>query len=270
MGKFFKTHLPFTRAAMQSAATYRLDFLAHAFGHLLAAFIAFSLWRVAFNEQEIMEGFTIHTMVFYLFLSFSTTLVTNTWSGWSLSEEIRDGRIAMRLIRPSNFSFELFFLELGDKMMGNFPFFVLTLLGLEAYHLVIFGLLQFNLVYFLLHLVSLLLAMLLNFFFVMCFGYLAFVLKYIWGLNMLRLALVGVLSGTLIPLVFFPEWAQTVLQILPFSSMIFTPVMLYLGMFDFWQTITALALQVGWLAFFWALSVLIWKLSTKKLTIQGG
>ena len=112
--------------------------------------------------------------------------------------------------------------------------------------------------------------MLISFYFEICFGFLAFIFKNIWGLQMMKSAVVGFLSGAMVPLVFLPEQAQSILTLLPFSSLIFTPVMIYLGMFDTSQILMALSLQVFWLGFFIILSELIWRSVIKRLSIQGG
>ena len=67
-----------------------------------------------------------------------------------------------------------------------------------------------------LYLFSLTLAYLINFFFNICFGFSAFVFKNFWGSNLLKTSIVAFMSGSLIPLAFFPKVVSAILSFLPF------------------------------------------------------
>lgn len=117
---------------------------------------------------------------------------------------------------------------------------------------------------------SLTLAYLINFFFNICFGFSAFVFKNLWGSNLLKTSIVAFMSGSLIPLAFFPKVVSDILSFLPFSSLIYTPVMIIVGKYDASQILQALLLQFFWLLVMVGLSQLIWKRVQSFITIQGG
>lgn len=121
-----------------------------------------------------------------------------------------------------------------------------------------------------LYLFSLTLAYLINFFFNICFGFSAFVFKNLWGSNLLKTSIVAFMSGSLIPLAFFPKVVSDILSFLPFSSLIYTPVMIIVGKYDASQILQALLLQFFWLLVMVGLSQLIWKRVQSFITIQGG
>ena len=121
-----------------------------------------------------------------------------------------------------------------------------------------------------LYLFSLTLAYLINFFFNICFGFSAFVFKNLWGSNLLKTSIVDFMSGSLIPLTFFPKVVSAILSFLPFSSLIYTPVMIIVGKYDASQILQALLLQFFWLIVMVGLSQLIWKRVHSFITIQGG
>lgn len=120
------------------------------------------------------------------------------------------------------------------------------------------------------YLLSLILAFLINFFFNICFGFSAFVFKNLWGSNLLKNSLVAFMSGSLIPLSFFPKIIADILYFLPFSSLIYTPVMIIVGKYNISQMIQAVLLQLFWLLVMIALSQIIWKRVQSHITIQGG
>lgn len=78
------------------------------------------------------------------------------------------------------------------------------------------------------------------------------------------------MSGSLIPLAFFPKVIATILGFLPFSSLVYTPVMIVIGKYRFEQIGVALGLQFFWLMVMMLLSHVIWKQVQDHLTIQGG
>ena len=114
------------------------------------------------------------------------------------------------------------------------------------------------------------LAYLINFFFNICFGFLAFVIKYLWGANMMKNCIVGFLSGAIIPLSFLPETLGRIFMILPFASLNYTPVMIYMGVYQGTELLYYLGLQVFWALFFFGLSKLLWVVSVRRLSVQGG
>ncbi|HHK7830017.1 TPA: ABC-2 family transporter protein, partial [Streptococcus pneumoniae] len=92
----------------------------------------------------------------------------------------------------------------------------------------------------------------------------------LWGSNLLKNSLVAFMSGSLIPLSFFPKIIADILYFLPFSSLIYTPVMIIVGKYNISQMIQAVLLQLFWLLVMIALSQIIWKRVQSHITIQGG
>ena len=91
-----------------------------------------------------------------------------------------------------------------------------------------------------------------------------------WGLSQIMQAIVNLLSGTLIPIAFFPKWAQTITNFLPFSSAIYTPSMIYLGKINGISILLALGLQLFWGVVLMIIAKKMWKSLIKTLTILGG
>ena len=176
----------------------------------------------------------------------------------------------MRLLRPVHFTASYLFTELGSKWLifisVGLPFLsVIVLMKILSRQGVVEGA-RINHPY----LFSLILAYLINFFFNICFGFSAFVFKNLWGSNLLKNSLIDFMSGSLIPLTFFPKIVSDILSFLPFSSLIYTPVMIIVGKYDASQIFQALVLQFFWLLVMVGLSQLIWKRVQSFITIQGG
>ncbi|MGT2934422.1 ABC transporter permease [Streptococcus castoreus] len=272
MLSFWKRYSPFISAGIQELITYRVNFFLYRLGDVMGAFVAFYLWKAVFDSSNhaLINGFTLSDMTLYIIMSFVTNLLTKSDSSFMIGEEVKDGSVIMRLLRPVHFAASYLFMEIGSHWIilisVGFPF-LLVMSGVK----VMAGLSFLQLLTtILLYLLSLLLAFLINFYFNICFGFSAFVFKNLWGSNLLKNSLVAFMSGSMIPLAFFPQLVALVLNFLPFSSLIYTPVMIVIGKYSLRQTFVALALQVFWLIVMASLSQVIWKKVQNHLTIQGG
>lgn len=272
MTTLWKHYKPFINAGIQELISYRVNFFLYRIGDIIGTFIAFYLWKSVFDSsnQSIIRGFTLSDMTLYIMMSFITNLLTKSDSSFMIGWEIKDGSIIMRLLHPVHFTVSYLFTEIGAKWLVfvsiGLPFLltitVLKLLSGEAFLQVVL----ISLVY----IISLIFSFLINFFFNICFGFSTFVFKNLWGSNLLKNSLVSFLSGILIPLTFFPKTITELLSFLPFSSLIYTPVMIIIGKYNVIQTIHALLMQLFWLLIMIALSQLIWKRVQTYITIQGG
>jgi len=272
MKRAFRIYFPFINAGMQETATYRVNWIFYILGSVLGCFVSYFIWHAVFlsGEGETMNGFTLPQMIVYIFLIFLTSTMIGSDAAWAVGEEVRDGSIAMRLIKPVSYNATFLFQELGTKLLTEMFLVVPLIAGLEIVRTILVGSLQFSVVNLLIYLCSCVLAYLINFFFNICFGFIAFVIKYLWGANMMKNCIVGFLSGAIIPLSFLPETLGRIFMILPFASLNYTPVMIYMGVYQGAELLYFLGLQVFWALFFWGLSKLLWVISVKRLSVQGG
>ena len=270
--RFFRTYTPFTRAGIQEAVVYRANFICFLIGEIMSAFIMYFVWKAVFlsSESETFMGFTMEDMVVYLFITFLTGYLTYSDGAFAVGEEIVDGSIAVRMIRPCSFEMCFLFQELGNRLISVSMIFVPMVAGVEIYRYITCGELRFNIIYFLLYIVSLLIAYMISFYFNVCYGFMAFFFKNLWGTTLIKETLVSFLSGAVVPLAFLPSGLAAVLNFLPFASLSYTPVMIYMGMYTYPQIAMRLGLQLFWMVIMLGVSKLIWRSAVKRLAIQGG
>ena len=272
MIKKIRIYLPFLNAGMQEVATYRLNWFFHIIGGIMGCFVSYFIWNAVYMSggSDLMEGFTISQMIVYIFMIFFTSILISSGGTYNIGEEIRDGSIAMRMIKPISYNSTFLFQELGNKLLTVGFLLIPLTVGVEIVRYNLNGEIMFNIFTFLLYLLSCAFSYLINFFFNICFGFIAFIIKYIWGANLMKNCIVEFLSGTYIPLAFLPAPLESVLLLLPFASLNYTPVMIYIGIYKGTTLLYYLGLQIFWVLFFWALSKIIWKFATKHLCVQGG
>ena len=90
------------------------------------------------------------------------------------------------------------------------------------------------------------------------------------GIRMVALSALEILSGSILPIPFFPKGLQGVLEILPFAAMQNVPLRIYSGDISGNEAIRALSLQAFWLVVLVGTGVILMSRASKKVTLQGG
>jgi ABC-2 type transport system permease protein len=78
------------------------------------------------------------------------------------------------------------------------------------------------------------------------------------------------LSGQIVPLIFFPGVWQHVMLGLPFAAIYSTPLLIYVGTIPPQQFAAAMLLQAGWLAAFGSAAAILWRAAQRRVVVQGG
>lgn len=270
MRRMLKTYMPFMRASIQEAVEYKFDILTYGFGMSMMTFVLYYLWNAIYaaSGNGMIQGFTMTDMTVYIILNNFMMLFMDTDTIWFVAREVIDGSIAMNLIKPVNYHVRVFFRQLGESAVKAMMLLLPTIIGLLTYRFLKEGisvspvmLIQFTL--------SVILGYLVVFLFDFMLALTAFYTMNVWGVGMTKGALIRLLNGALIPLVFFPAWAQKLFEFMPFKSMIYTPVMIFLNKFD-QSILVSMGMQLVWIGLLVFANMAIWKHATKRLTVQGG
>jgi len=82
--------------------------------------------------------------------------------------------------------------------------------------------------------------------------------------------LIVILSGSLVPVWFYPEPIQNILNFLPFIYIYQLPLGIYIGREDFKSAMTGIGLQIIWCALIALLFNIFRKRIEKSIIAQGG
>ena len=263
---FFKTirvYSSFAKGTFKALSSYKANLLMGLIGQLIMISVTYFLWIAIYSSSQegIMNGFTLKEMLTYVMITLLIGIVTSNDISQEISFEVRDGSISTNLIKPINYRLRIIFIGIG-----NFIFFFLTLFLPGA----ILNGININLASILIFLISIILGCLINIYYSYIFGLLSFKFYNIWGISQIARAIIMLVSGAMIPLTFFPEIVQKLFNFLPFSSIIYTPAMIYLNKLSYAQIAKSLGLQLIWVVILMVLSKIMWNKVIDKLTIQGG
>ncbi|HEX3022391.1 MAG TPA: ABC-2 family transporter protein [Lachnospiraceae bacterium] len=270
--KNYRKYKPFMMSSIQQALAYRGSVYLWIFSKILSLFVTYYLWKAIYRNDlsTVINGFSFPEMVIYIVISYITVNIISGNAARNIAYDVVEGSIAINLIKPISYRTKLLFTSFG---MIIFRFFVPGIFlwgGVLFFEYHEYGIYPPSIQLTLLYLLSLVFSFLIMFLFDFCYGMLAFYTTYVWGMNMSKAALLLFLSGSMIPLSFFPPMAQRIFEFLPFSSMNYVPVMIYLGKISGQALMKAFLVQVVWIAILYILSNYFWKKATKRLTVVGG
>jgi ABC-2 type transport system permease protein len=272
MKKFLRTYLPFTSNELKRNMAYKGAFYLFMVCSLFASFINYYLWMAIYGSADgaTLGGLSQNEMVVYVFMSYIASSMAMISISRNVSKDVVKGNIAMTLIKPMDYRLSLIAQSFGTVVYRFFMPSIFVWIALELYKVRVLGLPVVKISSIVLFLVSVCLSFLIYVLFDFCFGMIAFFTTYIFGLQMAKDALMSFLTGQLIPLSFFPVAVQRVFDFLPFSSMVYAPVMLYLGKYTGTEIHFVLLRQAIWVVILYVLGSLIWRQVTKRLIVLGG
>lgn len=260
-------YLSIALTAFQQAITYRITTLTNIGLTFIWVFILYYLWKAAFNERSMIQGFTWEDMRTYVVLAYGL----NALVGWRIASNmmytIRTGEILRDLTRPLNYCLTQLSVATGAATVEGMLSLVLTLVA----GLVFIGIRPPDSpTAALLYVVAVILGFLTKALIVFCVSLLTF-----WTLNGVgiawsRDAVINILSGTIIPLAMMPEWLRDVANFSPMRGIVSTPLMIYLGKAEGPEAFGLLALSGGWLVVLWFFANWAWQAAFNRVEIQGG
>lgn len=272
MKKFFKIYKPFALNEIKQNFAYQGSFYLFILSRVLSVFINYYLWMAIYQNAQggVLGGFTQSEMVTYVFISYITASITSISIAGDIGDDVVEGAIAVNLIKPIDYRTSILSRAFGVMVYRFVVPSLFIWIGLELYRVFGLGLSVTSPDKMILFLISCFLSFFIYVLFDFCFGMMAFFTTYIFGMVIMKYAILSFLTGQLIPLSFFPEIAQKIFDYLPFSSMIYTPVMIYLGKYSGNELVFVMLRQVVWVLLLYVISGAIWKVVTKRLVVLGG
>ena len=275
-----RKYKPFARAAAMDMMAYRFNILTWAIVTVFEVACLVFLWLAVYQSSEggidsSINGFTYKEMVVYVVLTTIFTFITfNDDTLWFINRDVREGTIGNFVIKPISYRGKFIASNLGAFLMMAVVF------GLPLYagslgvligigYLSVISAWDF-IAHFALFLVASVLACLLNGAISYIFGILCFYTTAAWGLNALKTTVVSFLSGTLLPIAFFPGVFREIVSYMPFAGMSQNPVLILMMKYDYLECAKVILIALAWLVVLELLGKLLFNHAIKLVTVQGG
>lgn len=272
MKRKWNVYMPFLINQFKRNLAYKGSFYLMMICSIFGPFISYYLWMAIYGSSPdgVLGGLSRAEMVVYIFMTYVTTEIVTIGVAGDITDDVTEGAVVMTLIKPIDYRMSLISRAMGVALYRFLAPAVFVWIGLEVYKALVLGMGVTSLANILLYMVSMIMSFFIYSFFDFCFGMVAFVTTYMFGMKMAKNAVLNFLSGQLIPISFFPEVLQRIFDFLPFSSMVYTPVMVYLGKYAGKELAFALGRQLIWVILLYALGSFLWSKITKRLIVLGG
>lgn len=254
----------------QSTLEYRANFFWSIISTAFPIIIQFFLWTAIYNSsgKSMLYGYTYQQMIVYTILAQIITKFLATGIEYEISSDIKGGGLSKFIVQPINyFTFRLLRF-LGAKSMQ-----MLITVGMLLGVLVILNLnldANIEIIRMFLFLLSLVIALTLNFIIFFCLSTFAFWLSDAWGIFFGGNFLITIMSGGIFPLDVFNKKILKILDLLPFKYAIYYPINILNGKVPDNQIFTGMLMQLIWIVFLSILLKLLWERGMKKYVAVGG
>ncbi|WP_018131556.1 ABC transporter permease [Effusibacillus pohliae] len=260
----------FSRQSFLNLSAYRLNFWSEMFALFVQMFVVFTLWRVLYGQApHIFGSVNLDAMITYAVLGVILDMILTTDSGphHYLTTQIKTGMIANDLLRPLDFPLHML-LRYSGEAMARTVFYVLPPVA-TSYILLDLTVPQ-NVGQFGWFLLSVVFSWLILFFCNFLFGMISFKTLDLLGFFFTYWAMLRFLSGQLIPLWMYPESMQKVIAYLPFQSIFYTPLSIYIHKLNGEAVWHAVLQQAIWTVVLYGIVRLVWSRMQRQLVVQGG
>jgi ABC-2 type transport system permease protein len=260
-----------TRAGIIESLQFRLGTAVMLFGNLIYLALVYFLWKAIYESSgtDTVNGMTFYDTMIYLILATAIFNLLEMFIVWDMSRAIQSGEIIMHLLKPMPYRLYTFWSYSGAHVNNFFLAFLPTFIAVS---LITKGAipLGINLLWFM---VSLILALIVNFNIEMLVAPICLYTESTWGINIVKETVVLLLSGATIPLAFFPEGLRQAVEYLPFRAVYDIPLTVLLcknGTDTFAGLLPKLGIQLLWCVVLSVCGNLFWNHAVKKITVNGG
>jgi ABC-2 type transport system permease protein len=266
-GETVRLYVEVARSSSRRYLAYRSATLAGLFTNSVFGALLASVYIALYRDREAgatVAGFALTDLMTFVWISQSLLAVVSLWGWWEIAQSIQSGDVVSDFMKPFNYYGYWIARDAGrasaQVLMRGIPTLVI---GAMLFDMRLpesgWSWLAFP--------ASVVLAVAVSFGVRFILNVLAFWLMDVVGVNALAAAVVNLFSGMLLPLAFFPGWFESVANVLPFRSMIMSPVQAYLG-----QGNVAVILlgQLAWFAVLVLGGLGLLRIATKRVVVQGG
>lgn len=264
------SYISFIRNAFLTMLAYRLRYYTGILTYLFFVAVYYFIWQSVYAgtaSDHKINGFTLAEMLTYVVVGWIARSSYFSNIDDDIDDLVRSGQISIFLLRPVNFQLMMFTQAIGQSLF-RILFFSLPIALTTVFFFPI------NLPHSTSDFSLFVLATVLGFSIMTSFnfiiGLLAFYMKSIDGVLRAKYNLINFASGLLLPFTFFPQWLQTLMELLPFKAIAYIPLSFYLGKIPQDQVVSVLLSQVVWLGVLTAFGSFMWSRAAGRLTLQGG
>ncbi len=222
-----------------------------------------------YNDVDIIKGYNLSQMVWYFAAANFVTACVLNFADRRISNRIISGQLSVDLLRPLS----LYTVEISNaialRIIGFFIEFLLALMIIGVIYFPTFITVMSFLRFLLLIIGSFMISFLISYF----IGLSAFYIKSNNSLIRLKTFFISFAGGAFIPLEFFPDWFNQIMDVLPFKFIYYWPIQFFLNREQtrgFNNLLKVLINQWFWVLLLGYIGHVFWKKVIKEYCAVGG
>jgi len=260
-------YIEFAKVAFSREGTYRPQVFTHIGSVVLRVFLLSMLWTALYRNNGPREGISLSAMITYATLTLLLDLIYGVNGAYVIREKIREGSIAIDLMRPISVPLYVLADTVGQTSFAALQIIPALLLSLLIVHVDA----PVSPAAALALPVSIGLGFMVNFFLDLMMATIMFWTMEIFGVQLMMQFISSLLSGSLVPLYFFPPGiVQQLAFASPFAAIYNAPLSIYIGKVAGGQIWAMLGFQLLWAMIFGVLAMALWRIGERRVVIQGG
>ncbi|OGH27594.1 MAG: hypothetical protein A3C27_02065 [Candidatus Levybacteria bacterium RIFCSPHIGHO2_02_FULL_39_36] len=255
------------RNTWDETLAYRLNFAMWRVRTILQLLTMYFLWLAIIPQNSSFLSYSRDLMLTYILgTSLISSLVLSSRT-YEVGDNINNGTLSNFLLRPINFFLYHFARDAGDKAMNIFfSLGELTILYLLLRPPIF---LQTNIEALLLSLFAAALALLLYFFINLLLGFIGFWSPEVWAPRFIFITILTFFAGGLFPLDILPKPIFSIIELLPFTYLLYFPLKIYLGQLMLSEIFKGLMISGFWTVIFYFIARLVWQKGLRIYTAYG-
>lgn len=253
------------RVGFANALAYRAEFVIWMLSTTLP-FINLALWTAVARDAPV-KGWDEADFVAYYLTTYVVRLLTGCWVVWELTMEVRQGTLALRLLRPLHP-----LVAHSAENLAAMPIRAVLAAPVALLALWATGGDELSHDPFMWALVPVLIACawIMTFLVMAIVGSISLYADSAFRVWEVWLGLYTVMSGYLVPIELFPDWLRAATHWLPWRLMLGLPVEAMLGRITRLEALEGLALQFLWTGLFFVLLRSVWNAGIRRYAAYGG
>lgn len=229
--------------------------------------VAIAVWTAIYqySGEGAIRGFTLDQTINYMIFSLVFGALAYTKIGNKLGSDILSGELNTRLLKPVDYGLNKLSRSIGDRLHAGL--FEVTPGVIIA--VVLFGFHQYSILMTLLGITSVVLALLVNFFFSLSWALIYFKTISYESIEWFKNMLVSLFSGSLIPINFLPQILQELLKYLPFQYLVYVPSRIFINSYSISEAGSLIIIQAVWIVLLYAVYKIGWNYAVKNFSGVG-
>ncbi|MCL5106444.1 MAG: ABC-2 family transporter protein [Candidatus Marsarchaeota archaeon] len=225
------------------------------------------IWTAIYLNSNVQKinGFSLSFIYIYMFMFMPIVTIVSLNLYNLISQDIKNGGIAINMIRSVNYSLQLFFSSIGENII--YVLFVsLPLIAIILFFVHV----DIGFISLVFLAIEFILAIIFFSIFDFLIGISSIYLVDLSGLSQMIYNIIYFLGGGIIPIIFFPTQIKNILMLLPFQMLGFTEIATMLNIISTHTILTSIAVTIFSIFILFIATTVFWRKAVKKLSSIGG